>query len=500
MDYKDKQASSPGSVIAVPTAHPPGSGRLVVMSNRAPIRVVRESGRQRIEPTVGGVGTTFLRLLEHQGGLWIAWSGTQKKTPGRLLMPPDADPARFQIIFCPLDERDVSHYYYGMCNRGLWPLMHFMTANCHFSALHWRYYETVNRKFAALAAAESTDNDVIWVQDFHLALVPRMLREQRARAPVGLFWHVPFPPEQIFRVFPWRAELLEGMLGADLIGFHTRSYVVQFLNCCERILGLRVDRTRSEIATYRGPVRVGVFPLGIPADYFANLAATPRVKERTERIRRALRTPHVVLGVDRLDYTKGILERLQGFERFLETNPAYHRKVTLVLIAVPSRTKVADYAALKRELDELVGRIIGHFSSEGWVPIRYLYTQFGAEDLVAYYQAADVALLTPLRDGMNLVAKEYIAAHLGEDGALILSEFAGAAEELTQALLVNPYDIDAIAARIKQALAMAPNERAARMRAMRTHVHRNNLEHWSELFLSALLPERNPAAEASAGY
>jgi len=223
------------------------------------------------------------------------------------------------------------------------------------------------------------------------------------------------------------------------------------------------------------------------------------VQERTQRIRRALRTPHVVLGVDRLDYTKGILERLLGFERFLESNPAYHRRVTLVLIAVPSRTKVADYAMLKRELDELVGRIIGHFSSEGWVPIRYLYTQFGAEDLVAYYQAADVALLTPLRDGMNLVAKEYIAAHLADDGALILSEFAGAAEELTQALLVNPYDIDAIAARLKQALEMSPTERAARMRAMRAQVHRNNLEHWSELFLNALLPERNLAAEASAG-
>jgi trehalose-6-phosphate synthase len=284
-----------------------------------------------------------------------------------------------------------------------------------------------------------------------------------------------------------------------LIGFHTRSYVTQFLNCCERILGLRVDRARDEVATDRGPVRVGVFPLGIPADYFAGLAASPRVHDRTQRIRRALRTEYVVLGVDRLDYTKGILERLLGFERFLETNPSYHRRVTLVLIAVPSRTKVADYAMLKRELDELVGRIIGHFSSEGWVPIRYLYTQFGAEELVAYYQAADVALLTPLRDGMNLVAKEYIAAHLADDGALILSEFAGAAEELTQALLVNPYDIDAIAARLKQALEMDPVERASRMHAMRVQVHRNNLEHWSDLFLDSLVQERNFAAEASAG-
>jgi len=499
MEQKDIEDSPQQPVIAAGGPHRLDRGRLIVMSNRAPIRVVHEAGKERIEPTVGGVGSTFLRLLEQQGGLWIAWSGTQTKTPGRLMMPPGSDPPSFEIVFCPLSERDVSHYYYGMCNRALWPLMHFMTASCHFNTLHWRYYEAVNRNFAALAAKEAGDDDVVWVQDFHLALVPRLLREQRPRIPIGLFWHVPFPPEQIFRIFPWRTELLEGMLGADLVGFHTRSYVIQFLNCCERILGLRVDRTRDEVSTHRGPVRVGVFPIGIPADYFAGLAASPRVQERTLRIRRALRTPYVVLGVDRLDYTKGILERLLGFERFLETNPSYHRRVTLVLIAVPSRTKVADYAALKRELDELVGRIIGHFSSEGWVPIRYLYTQFGAEDLVAYYQAADVALLTPLRDGMNLVAKEYVAAHLDDNGALILSEFAGAAEELTQALLVNPYDIDAIATRLKQAFEMSPVERAARMHAMRMQVHRNNLEHWSELFLSALLPERNFAAEASTG-
>lgn len=475
-----------------------GARRLIVMSNRAPIRIVREGNKETIEPTVGGVGTTFLRLLERQGGLWVAWSGSQR-TPARLMMPPGSKTPRFQIVFCPLGERDISQYYYGMCNRGLWPLMHLMTANCHFDALHWRHYEAVDRRFAELAAEQATDDDVLWVQDFHLALVPRRFRELRPQVPIGLFWHVPFPPEQLFRVFPWRAELLDGMLGADLIGFHTRAYVVQFLNCCERILGLRIDRGRGEVLTARGVVQVGAFPLGIPADYFSDLAQSPRVQERTERIRRAVRTPHVVLGVDRLDYTKGILERLQGFERFLEANPEYRRRVTLILIAVPSRTKVADYAMLKRQLDELVGRVTGRFSSEGWSPIRYLYTQFGAEDLVAYYRAADVALLTPLRDGMNLVAKEYVAAHLGDDGVLILSEFAGAAEELTDALLVNPYDVDAIAARLKQAFDMSAEERAARMRKMRAQVHRNNLEHWSELFLDALVPQRTLGAQAAGG-
>ncbi|HJU29286.1 MAG TPA: trehalose-6-phosphate synthase [Candidatus Binataceae bacterium] len=466
------------------------------MSNRAPIRIVREGGRERIEPTVGGVGTTFLRLLERNGGLWIAWSGGQK-TPEPRLMPPEKP--RFKMVFAPLGELDISEYYHGMCNRGLWPLMHFMTPNCHFSAQHWNRYVRVNRIFADIAAEQGKADDILWVQDFHLALAPRFVRERRGDMPIGIFWHVPFPPEQLMRILPWRDEFLKGMLGSDLIGFHTQSYADHFINCCERILRLDVDRKRGEVAVGRRRVRVGPYPLGIPADFFSSLAANPRVGARAQRIRRGLASPVMVLGVDRLDYTKGILERLMGFERFLENNPSWHRRVTLVLIAVPSRTKVADYMMLKRQLDELVGNIVGRFSSEGWAPLRYLYTQFGAEELVAYYRAADVALLTPLRDGMNLVAKEYVASHIDDDGVLILSEFAGAAEELSDALLVNPYDADQIAEQLKRAVEMGVEEKATRMRAMREKVHRNNLEHWSAEFLSALAPEGlfvEPPAEA----
>jgi trehalose 6-phosphate synthase/phosphatase len=274
-----------------------------------------------------------------------------------------------------------------------------------------------------------------------------------------------------------------------LIGFHTQSYLAHFLNCCERISGFEVDRQRSEVRVGMRTVRVGAFPLGIPADFFSELAASPNVVARVRRIRHALRTQVVILGVDRLDYTKGILERLLGYERFLESNPVWHKRVTLVLVAVPSRTKVADYAMLKRQLDEQVGRIVGRFSSEGWMPLRYLYTQFGAEELVAYYRSADIALLTPLRDGMNLVAKEFVASRVDNDGVLILSEFAGAAEELTEALLVNPYDINQIADRLKCAVDMSATERAERMSALRAKVFANNLEYWSEKFLSALAPE-----------
>ena len=456
------------------------------MSNRAPIRLIRENGRERILPTVGGVGATLLRLLERHGGLWIAWSGA-RDSPARMMMPP-AHP-RFAMVFPKLTERDILSYYWGMCNRGLWPLMHFMTPNCHFDTGQWKSYCHVNRVFAATAQSVSARYDVAWVQDFHLALVPALMRERDPGKPIGLFWHVPWPPEQLFRIFPWRRELLAGMLGSDLIGFHTRMYVKHFIDSCERIYGAEVDRATGEISHDGRITRAGAFPLGIPADYFRELSATDAVRSHARRIRRMLRTPTVVLGVDRLDYTKGVIERLLGFERFLELNPQYRRKVTLVLIAVPSRTKVAGYAALKRELDETVGRVVGRFSSEGHVPIRYLYTQFDAEELVAYYQAADIALLTPLRDGMNLVAKEFVASQLGDSAVLILSEFAGAAEELAEALLVNPYSIDQIAARLKEAVEMPLCERQARLKRLRKRVERNDLAFWSGEFLRALLGE-----------
>ncbi|HEY6394172.1 MAG TPA: trehalose-6-phosphate synthase [Candidatus Binataceae bacterium] len=472
----------------------PEDGRLVVISNRAPIQIVKEGARDRIKPTVGGVGTTFLRVLARRGGSWIAWSGG-KSSLDRVPMPP-AEP-RFSLEFIQLSQRDISNYYYGMCNRGLWPLMHFMTPNCHFSRLNWDSYQRVNEIFAAKAAEIACPGDTVWIQDFHLALVPQRLRARRRDLPIGIFWHVPFAPEQLYRILPWRNELLEGLLGADLIGFHTHSYVTHFLNCCERILGLRVDRERGRVHKDSRTIGVGAFPLGIPTDFFSELATNPHVQERAARIRRSLRTPIVVLGVDRLDYTKGILERLLAFERFLETYPSYRRRVTLVLIAVPSRTRVSEYAALKRQLDELVGRVVGKFSSEGWVPIRYLYTQFEPAELASYYQASDIALLAPLRDGMNLVAKEYVASRPREDGVLILSEFAGAAEELTEALLVNPYDIDAIAARLKQAVEMSPEEKARRHRAMLEKITRNNLDSWSAKFLNALAMERNLAEQSS---
>ena len=464
------------------------------MSNRAPIEVVNENGQERVEPTVGGVGSTFLRLLERYGGLWIAWTGGSGASK-RTMLPP-VDP-RFAMSLLRLSEKDVSNYYYGMCNRGLWPLMHFMTLNCRFDAPQWRSYCQVNQIFAKAAEEESSSYESVWIQDFHLALTPQLMRERNPELPIGMFWHVPWPPEQVFRVFPWRSELLAGMLGSDLIGFHTPTYAKHFLDSCEKILGFTVDRDSGTVYHDSRRTRVGAFPLGIAAEYFHDLSMSERVQRRAHQIRKALHTRTVALGVDRLDYTKGIGERLLGFERFLESNPQHRQNVTLVLIAVPSRTRVAEYAALKKQIDELVGRVVGRFSSHGWVPIRYLYTQFPTDELVAYYQAADIALVTPLRDGMNLVAKEYVASRLTDNSALILSEFAGAALELKTALQVNPYDIDQIARGIRHAVDMSVEERCERFAQMRKIVQSNNLDRWSELFLGTLLGEAAIGAKAA---
>ncbi|MGA7872378.1 MAG: trehalose-6-phosphate synthase [Candidatus Binatus sp.] len=477
-------ASTSERIAAQPTRDAP---RLLVMSNRAPVRLVRARGRRQIEPTVGGVGSTFLRLLDKHGGVWLAWF-EGRNSPKRIEMPP-GNP-RFTLSFVTLSERDISEFYYGACNRALWPLMHFMTLNCRFDAGQWESYRRVNHIFARAAEAESAPYDCVWVQDFHLALVPGLLRESTMKVPIGLFWHVPWPPEQVFRVFPWRSEFLTGMLGSDLIGFHTPIYVKHFLDCCERILGLKVDRARGVVFHGSRSTRVGAFPLGIAVDYFRGLSTSALVRARARRIRKALHTPVVVLGVDRLDYTKGIVERLLGFERFLELYPQYRKRVSLVLIAVPSRTRVAEYTALRRHVDELVGHLVGRFSSGGWVPVRYIYNQFPVDELVAYYQAADIALVTPLRDGMNLVAKEYVVSHQGDSCVLILSEFAGAANELKAALEVNPYDIDQIAERLHQAVEMPMEERHARLTELRKQVEENDLESWSQNFLGTLFRGR----------
>jgi trehalose 6-phosphate synthase/phosphatase len=465
-------------------------GRLMVVSNRAPFRIVHQAGRRRIEPTVGGLATTFLHLLEKHGGLWVAWSGGTE-TPNRLNVSEKNPP--FSIVFIGLSERQISHYYWNMCNRGLWPLMHSMPFKCDFGPSDWDCYREVNQRFARSCSELLQGNDTVWIQDFHLALLPGLLRRAMADRPIGLFWHVPFPSGAILNQLPWRHELLRGMLGSDLIGFHTPAYASNFLDCCRDVLGLQIDRESGCVFHDVGTTKVGAYPIGVPVDYFQGLRTDPKVIRRLALITRTVNVERIILGVDRLDYTKGLPERLRGYERFLEQNPQYHKRVTLVQIAVPSRTRVPEYRSLRRQVEALVADIVTRFSVEGWLPIRYLYKQYDPQVLVAYYLAADVALITPLVDGMNLVAKEYVATHTRDDGVLILSEFAGAAVELKEALLVNPYNADQIAEQLKYALEIDEGERRRRMRALRTTVEESTLTRWSQTFLEALQAARKSA-------
>ena len=380
-------------------------------------------------------------------------------------------------------ERDVSQYYYGFSNRGLWPLSHYFVGRCQFRADQWQSYQRVNATFASTLLEELQDNDFVWVQDFHLTLVPALTRRARPDAKLGFFWHIPFPEPSVFGVMPWRDDILRGLLGSDVIGFHLESYARNFLACVERFLGLEVDWIRGSVVYRDREVRAVACPIGIDVEEFESVASRPDVVERSARFRRQLGGARVILGVDRLDYTKGILERLRGFERFLETSPASRGNITYVQIAVPSRERVEEYRVMKRDIEEAVGRISGKFTREGWVPLRYIYGSVSHADLVAYYAAADVALVTPLRDGMNLVAKEYVASRLNDDGVLLLSEFAGAAEDLPEAVLVNPYNIDDVAARIESALRMPAGEARTRMRRLRARVRERDLHWWLTSFL-----------------
>jgi trehalose 6-phosphate synthase len=360
------------------------------------------------------------------------------------------------------------------------------TSRCRFVPAFWRAYRQANERFAAAVQEAVEPGDLVWVNDFHLSLVPALLRHAGLQARIGLFWHIPFPPPSIFGICPWREDLLTGLLGADVIGLQTEADARSFLDCVQQFLDLPVGDDPPRVCLPGRTVRVAALPIGIDAARFRQQAADPAVRAQAARLRATLGSEVVLIGVDRLDYTKGILERLLGFERFLESQPRWRRRTSLVQITVPSRFRVPDYREMKRAIDETVGRIVGRFTYEARAPIAYHYTAFDHEQLAAYYVAADVALVTPLRDGMNLVAKEYVACHGAGDGTLILSEFAGAARELREALLVNPYDPEAIRRQLDRALLMAPAERRRRMQALAQRVETHDVRWWTAAFLELL--------------
>ncbi len=419
--------------------------------------------------------------------LWIGWPGeTWRLTAGQQasLRKRLAD---LRAIPIEISAAEIQRYYDGFSNGVLWPLLHYHPDRLPNRIEGWDTYQRINQRFADAVVEAYRPGDLIWVHDYQLALVPAMIRRRLPDAPIGFFLHVPFPSAEVFRILPWRRQLLEGMLGSTLIGFHTVSYVLHFMTSAANVLGCETRPGRISLAGHT--VRVATFPMGIDVAHYEELAKTPSIEEEAERLRASAGDAALIVAVDRLDYTKGIPRRLLAFERLLEKYPRLRGRVRLVQVASPSRGSVNEYREFRRTVDEMVGRINGRFASPGYDPIHYISQNLTSDRLVAFYRAATVALVTPLRDGMNLVAKEFVASRTDGDGVLVLSEFAGAAAELTDALLVNPYDLDSVAATIHAALEMPEAERRARMQGMRERVRAHDVHLWARQFVSALTAE-----------
>ncbi len=455
----------------------------IVVSNRLPFRVERRGRQLHVLPSPGGLVTAMRPALSRHGGTWIGWPGISSEdiadVKSGLSLPEEGDGVRYRAV--DLSAHEVAQYYSGFSNGTLWPLFHYFVSRMRIDSQAWKVYERVNERFAEITAQEMRGDELVWIHDYQLLRMARHLRLRKPHARIALFLHIPFPASDVFRVLPWDRHLLVGMLSADLVGFHIRAYAEHFLTCAQRLLGCEIDANEGVVLFEGRAVAVQVHPISIDVSEFEGLARAAdaaRVPPHNDR-------PVEVLGVDRLDYTKGIHERLLAIERFFERFAEYRGRVVFTQLMVPSRERVFEYAAMKREIDETVGRINGRFSEPGWAPIRYLFRSLPADELVALYLQADVALVTPLRDGMNLVAKEFVTAQIDNDAVLILSEMAGAAEELQEALIVNPFDLDAVAEAIRTAVTMPADERRARMSALRERVRRSDVHVWVERFLSA---------------
>lgn len=385
-----------------------------------------------------------------------------------------------------LPRRVQQAYYSGFSNAVLWPMLHSFPTTIRVAEAPWQEYRTANQIFADAALEVLSPGDLAWVQDYHLMLAPGMLRAAQPRLRIGWFCHVPWPNPDLFCILPWRKRLLEGLLSADLLGFHTKGYAHNFLECARHLADARVDMKRGLVMSRFGVTRVIVAPIGIPTEDIDQLVADPAVHRTAQEIRRSMGNRRLVLGVDRLDYTKGIPERLLAYERLLARARDNRDRWVMVQVMVPSRTDVQAYATLKSEIDRLVGSIDGRYGRTGIVPIHYLYRSLDKRTLYAHYLAADVALVTPLRDGMNLVAQEYVAAREDGKGVLVLSELAGAADHLRGALTVNPYDVDAIADALERSAGMGEEETRERMSTMREAVRRLDVHEWARGFLQAL--------------
>ena len=453
-------------------------GNILIVSNRLPVHRVGEGEAARWETSPGGLVSALRPILRNQPSTWIGWTGAADDEPE----PFELDGIRNHPVG--LSAQEIHDYYEGFSNRSVWPLFHDAIRPAEYRRAWWRSYMSVNERFARAAAENAAKGGLVWVHDYQLLLVPGMLRSMRPDLRIGFFLHIPFPPQELFAQLPWRRSLLKGVLGADVIGFQTRVGAENFVRLCRRFVGVR--RRGGSLQVDDRPVVARAFPISIDFEHYDSMSVTAEVEERMRVLRSRLGDRKIVLGVDRLDYTKGIDIRLAAFGDLLATGRCDAEKAVLVQVAVPSREKVEEYQELRSEIEELIGRINGQYGLVGRTPIQYLHRGVPPEELIALYRMADVMAVTPCRDGMNLVAKEYVACRSDERGALVLSEFAGAAHELGDAVLVNPHDIDDVAGALDSAMNMDVKEQTRRMRRLRSVVRKNDVHRWARSFYEEL--------------
>lgn len=469
-------------------------GKTIIISNRLPLQIKINDNNIEVTPSVGGLATGLKSFHQEGDSVWIGWTGLASEEIPENLKEEVSQKAREEdCVAVSLTTEEIDGFYYGFSNRTIWPLFHYFMEYTEAEEQQWEIYKQVNQKYADEILKHANEEDNIWIHDYQLLLLPAMLREKLPNSTIGFFNHIPFPSYEVFRTLPWREEVLKGMLGADLIGFHTYDYERHFISSVSRLLRYQVDF--NQITLPDRVVKVDSFPMGIDYEKFekAALEHSQKPKEEQSQLQRRLDQhlevipdTKLILSIDRLDYTKGIANRIRAFEYFIEKNPQYIEKVRLIMLAVPSRSNVPQYQLLKKEIDELVGRINGKFSTVSWIPIWYFYRSMPFENLIDLYTSCDIALLTPIRDGMNLVAKEYVATRTDKTGVLILSEMAGSSYEMNEALIINPNNMEQIVDSIKKALEMPKDEQKKRNKVLQRRLKRYSVEKWARDFMESL--------------
>lgn len=458
--------------------------KIMLVSNREPYIHEKKNGEITVKRSVGGLVTALDPLIQEQGGTWVAWgSGSADfdvcDDTNKVKVPPETK--KYLLKRIPLSEEEEKLFYRGYANSVLWPLFHIFIEKIKIKDDFWNAYYNINKRFANSILEELDEHTLLWIHDYHLALVPSFIREQFSEAKIAYFWHIPWPPWEVFGTLPQRDEIMTGLLNTDLLGFHTKSYVENFINCCKKKARTKIENNYIHLNNHE--TKVISAPLGIKYESYAHdIVDNNQIRKEKRKLKKAYDVDSIILGLDRLDYTKGILNRLKSFEYFLQMNPEFHEKVILVQIATPSRYEIDEYHKMKKNIDETVGRINAKFRTANWTPVKYFFRYIPQNLLLAYYQISDIALLTPIRDGMNLIAKEYIAAR-EEHAVLILSEFAGASEELNEAIIVNPYDIISTADALKTAITMPPEEKKNRFHELKRKVQEKDASWWLDSFI-----------------